>query len=204
YTKLTARYPKKVSSAMITSYYNSHKSQFGTPQTRNMRIVLTKTQAEAEAAKKALENGQSWNAVAKKYSTDPTTKNNGGLLTGVSAGQQDAALSKAAFAAPLNKLEGPIKGQFGYYLVKVIKVTPASQKSLAQSTPLIKQTLTTQLQTTAQTKVNDHASKQFKSKTKCKSQYAMADCAGYKPPKSSSTSGSAGSSGGSGATTAAP
>ncbi|HET8979440.1 MAG TPA: SurA N-terminal domain-containing protein, partial [Solirubrobacteraceae bacterium] len=43
YTKLTARYPTTVTPAMISSYYNSHKSQFGTPQTRNMRIVLTKT-----------------------------------------------------------------------------------------------------------------------------------------------------------------
>ncbi len=101
--------------AAIAGYYNSHKSQFGTPETRNMQIVLTKTQAEANTAKAAIQGGQSWAAVAKKYSIDPS-KNTGGVLNGVTAGQQDSALSKAAFAAPVNKLIGPVKSQFGYYV----------------------------------------------------------------------------------------
>ncbi|HWD77009.1 MAG TPA: peptidyl-prolyl cis-trans isomerase [Solirubrobacteraceae bacterium] len=207
FTKLTARHPTTVTPAMISTYYDAHKSQFGTPETRNMRIVLTKTAAEAQTAKTALQHGQSWTTVAKKYSTDPTTKNNGGVLTGVTAGQQDAALSKAAFAAPANKLLGPIKGQFGYYVLEVTKITPAKQRSLAQSTALIKQTLTSRLQTQAQTAVDGHASKNWKSQTKCVSEYAMADCSGYKAPKSSTSSGAAGSAGAAGAagaTTAAP
>ncbi len=195
FTKLTARHPTTVTPAMISSYYASHKSQFGTPQMRDMRIVLTKTSAQAEAARKALQSGKSWAVVAKQYSTDPTTKNNGGLLTGVTAGQQDATLSKAAFAAPVNKLIGPVKGQFGYYVLEVTKITPAKQRSLAQSTALIKQTLTSQLQTKAQTAIDQQAAKDWKSQTKCASQYAMADCSGYKAPKSSSSAS---------ATTAAP
>ena len=188
FTKLTARHATTVTPAMIASYYSSHKSQFGTPEMRDMRIVLTKTAAQAEAARKALQSGQSWQVVARKYSTDPTTKSNGGLLTGVTPGQQDAALSKAAFAAPKNKLIGPVKGQFGYYVLEVTKITPANQRSLSQSTPLIKQTLTSQLQTQAQTAIDKNAAKDWKSQTKCAAQYAMADCSGYKAPKSSSAS----------------
>jgi foldase protein PrsA len=203
FTKLTSRHGTTVTPAMIDSYYNSHKSQFGSKATRNMRIVLTKTAGQAAAAKAALQHGQSWTTVAKKYSTDPTTKNSGGLLTGVAAGQQDAALSKAAFAAPLNKLVGPVKGQFGYYVLDVVKITPAKQRSLAQSTALIKQTLSSQLLTQAQTTVDSHAKKAWQSKTKCLALYAMADCSGYKAPKSStSAAGSAGGAGG--ATSAAP
>ncbi len=114
-----------------------------------MKIVLDQDAAQANAAKAALQHGQSWTAVAKKYSIDPTTKNKGGVLTNVTKGQQDAALSNAAFAAPVNKLIGPIKGQFGYYVVEVTKITPATQQSLAESSALIKQTLTSQAQTTA-------------------------------------------------------
>jgi foldase protein PrsA len=188
FTKLAAKHPTTVTPAMISAYYDAHKSQFGTPELRDMRIVLAKTSADAEAARKALQSGQSWKVVAKKYSTDPTTKNNGGLLTGVTAGQQDAALSKAAFAAPANKLLGPVKGQFGYYVLEVTKITPAKQRSLAASTALIKQTLSSQLTTRAQTAVDNQASKDWKSKTKCAATYAMADCSGYKAPKSSSSS----------------
>ena len=58
----------------------------------------------------AAEAARAWDAVAKKYSIDPTTKNKGGVLNGVTAGQQDAALTKAAFAAPVNKLDRPGQG----------------------------------------------------------------------------------------------
>jgi foldase protein PrsA len=220
YTKLLARHPTTVTPAQISAYYSAHRSSFGTPQKRNMRIILTKTAAQAAAARKALANGQSFAKVAKQDSIDPTTKNKGGVLSGVTAGQQDSALSAAAFApsATVGKLLGPIKGQFGYYIVEVTKITPAQSRSLAQSTKLIKQQLTTQLQTAAQNAVNNNAKSHWKSKTSCKGTYAMADCSGYKAPKTSTTgsagaagsagsagaAGSAGSAGAAGTATAAP
>lgn len=195
YSKLAKRHSTTVTQAQIASYYAAHQSQFGSPQTRNMRIVLTKTAAQAAAAQKALKGGQSWPKIVKKYTIDPTTKNNGGLLTGVTAGQQDAALSKAAFAAPVNKLMGPIKGQFGYYVFEVIKITPATQRSLAQSSALIKQTLTQEAQTQAQAAIDKHAKQDWFKQTSCRSLYAMADCSGYKAPKTSSAPGAAGAAG---------
>jgi foldase protein PrsA len=192
FLKLTKRHPTTVTPAAIAAYYAAHKTQFGTPQTRNMRIVLAKTAAQATAAKKALQRGQSWTAVAKKYSTDPTTKNKGGALTNVTAGQQDAALSKAAFAAPVKKLLGPVKGQFGYYVLEVTKITPSTQRSLAQSTQVIKQTLTGQLAQSAQAAVDSAAKKEWLSKTTCRSEYAMADCKGYKAPKTTPAAPSSG------------
>ncbi len=191
YSKLLARHPTKVTSAQISTYYNTHKSQFGTPESRNMKIVLTKTLAQANAAKAAIESGKSWAVVAKKYSIDPTTKNKGGVLTNVTKGQQDAALSQAAFAAKTNKVIGPVKGQFGYYVIEVTKINAATQKSLADSTALIKQTLTSQSQTAAANAVVNEAKKEWQSQTKCRSGYAMADCAGYKAPKTSTTSSAA-------------
>lgn len=189
YSKLLAKHPTKVTSADVANYYNAHKSQFGTPETRDLKIVLAKSAAQANAAKSALQSGQSWAVVAKKYSIDPTTKNKGGVLTNVSKGQQDAALSKAAFAAAPKKLIGPVKGQFGYYVLEVTKIHPATQKSLAQSSALIKQTLTNQAQSNAANAVVNHAKQDWQSQTKCRTTYAMADCAGYKAPKTSTTSG---------------
>ncbi|HUA50396.1 MAG TPA: peptidyl-prolyl cis-trans isomerase [Solirubrobacteraceae bacterium] len=190
--KLVAKETKPITQAQIVSYYNSHPTQFGTSESRNMRIVLAKTAADADAAKKALQSGQSWDAVAKKYSTDPTTKNNGGLLTGVTEGQQDAALTQAAFSAPLNTLLGPVKGQFGYYVVEVTKITPATHKSLAESTATIRQQLTTTEQQNAQTAVANRAKKDWQSQTTCRAEYAMADCKGYKAPKTATTGTSTG------------
>jgi foldase protein PrsA len=188
FNKLVQQELKPVTSSDIAAYYETHKSQFGTAETRNLRIVLTKSQSQAQAALSALKSGQSWNAVAKKYSIDATTKDKGGQLSNVSQSSgQDQTLEQAAFSAPVNKLIGPVKGQFGYYVVEVTKITPGTQKSLAQATPLIRSTLTSQAQANAQTAVQNRAKKEWRAQTTCRSAYAMADCNGYKAPKSSAT-----------------
>jgi parvulin-like peptidyl-prolyl isomerase len=185
--KLAAKHTKSITQADIQNYYNSHSSQFGTQETRKMRVVLAKNQADALAAKKALSSGQSWTTVAKKYSTDPTTKNSGGLLNSVTKQQADPALAPVAFSAPVNKLMGPIKGQFGYYVFEIIQITPATHQSLAQVSAQIRQTLTQQQAQSAQTAVDNHAKNDWLSQTTCRSQYAMADCKGYKAPKTATT-----------------
>ena len=137
----------------------------------------------------ALKSGQSWDAVAKKYSTDASTKNHGGLLTGITPGQEDPGLERAAFKAAKSQIQGPVHGQFGWYVFEVTKITPKTQQSLAQATPLIRQTLVSQQQANAQTAVSAQAKKNWQSQTTCRSDYAMADCKGYKPPKTSTVPG---------------
>ena len=87
-----------------------------------------------------------------------------------------------------NKLVGPVKGQFGYYLVEVTKIHAANKQTLAQATAVIRQTLSSQQQTSAQTAVDNTAKKNWRSQTSCRSAYAMADCSGYKAPKTTSSS----------------
>ncbi len=187
YSKLLARHQVTVTNAQISSYYSSHPSQFGSPEKRNIRIVRTNSLSQAKAAKSALERGESWDTVARKYSIDSATKSKGGLLVGVTKGQEEQALDTASFSAPQNKIIGPVHGQFGYYVIEVAKITPATHESLAKATPLIHQILTGKSQTGAQTAVDNQAKKEWLHKTTCQSQFAMADCSGYKAPKTSST-----------------
>jgi parvulin-like peptidyl-prolyl isomerase len=187
FKKLLAKHHTTVTPAAIQAYYKTHLSQFGSPETRNIRIVRTNTEAQAKAAKAALDAKQSWNAVAKKYSIDTSTKNKGGLLTGVTKGEEEAALDKAAFAAPKGKVLGPIHGSFGWYVFEVDSIKASTQQTLTQATPLIQQVLQGQSQTTAQTAVDKQAKKQWLSKTTCRKAYAMADCKGFKAPKTTST-----------------
>lgn len=185
---LIAKHSGTVSSAQIQAYYTSHLSQFGTPETRDLRIVRTNSLKQAQAAKSALQGGQSWNKVAKQFSVDTATKNKGGQLTGVTKGQQEKALDNAAFSATANKLTGPIHGTFGYYVLEVTKIKRATQQSLAQATPSIQQILSGQSQTSAQTAVDAQAKKDWLKKTNCQSGFSItADCSGFKAPKSSTT-----------------
>ncbi len=199
YKKLLAKHQATVTAAAIQAYYTAHPTQFGTAESRDIRIVRTNTLAAANAAKKALESGPELGHGRQEVLDRRATKNKGGLLSGVTKGQEEQALDTAAFSAPVNKLIGPVHGQFGYYVVEVTKIKPATQQTLAQATPLIKQILTGRQQTAAQTAVDAQAKKAWQSQTKCRSDYAMADCAGYKAPATASTTAPAGA-----ATTAPP
>jgi foldase protein PrsA len=177
----------KVSNGQISGYYNKNKSRFAQPERRNLRIVLTKTLARAQTAKAALQHGESWKSVAKKYSIDQASKNQGGVLLAVAKGQQEKALDTAVFAATQGKLTGPVKTQFGYYVFQVTKVIPASQQTLAQATPTIKQLLASQNQQKAlDAFVKDFRNK-WKSKTNCRTGYIIQDCKNAPKPKTTTT-----------------
>jgi foldase protein PrsA len=173
--------------AQIAKYYNENKSRFGTPEKRNLRIILTKTEAQAASAKKEVESGKSFASVAKKVSIDPTSKANGGLLSGVTKGQEEKALDEAVFAAKKGVLSGPVKTPFGYYVFEVLSTTAGNQQSLAQAKSSIKQQLTATQQQTALSKFVKEFKKKWTSKTECRTGYMVQDCKGYKAPKTSTT-----------------
>jgi parvulin-like peptidyl-prolyl isomerase len=166
----------KVSDAQIAAFYNKNKARFAQPERRDLRIVLTKDKAKAEQAKKALESGQSFKSVAKKYSIDQASKAQGGKLPAVAKGQQEKALDTAIFAAKKGQLTGPVKTQFGYYVFDVSKITPASQQTLDQAKTTIKQTLASQNQQKSLDSFVKSFRKRWKAKTDCREGYRTQDC----------------------------
>lgn len=181
--KVTKDAGKKPSEKEISSYYEQHKSQFGQPERRNMLIVLTKTQAQAEKAKQEIKSGQSFASVAKKDSIDPVSKAKGGSLEGVSKGQEEKALDAAVFSAKLNVLTGPIKTPFGYYIFEVKKTLPANQQALSQVKSSIQQQLTAQKQQKALSEFVKNFRKKWTGRTECRTEYTVQDCKSYKAPK---------------------
>src|SRR3954447_19627958 len=145
-----------VTNAQIASYYNKNKARFAQPERRDLEVVLTRTKAKADQAKAALDKGQKWASVAKKYSIDEASKAQGGKLPGVAKGQQEKAFDNAIFNAKKGATTGPIKTQFGYYVFEVDKVTPATQQTLAQTKDTIKNLLKSQNQQKA---LNDFVTK---------------------------------------------
>lgn len=187
-SKLMKRVEKPVNAKTIAAYYAAHKSAFGTPETRDLHLIRTKTQAEAQSAYNALKGGSSWDTVAKQYAADPSAKADGGTLSNISPGEEEAAVSKVIFAAPLNKLTGPVKGIFGYYVLEVTKVTAATQESLAKATPAIKSQLSSTEGQSAETTVLKNAEKAWKGQTKCRTpNYQTTYCSNYSAPKTTTT-----------------
>jgi foldase protein PrsA len=187
FQKLIDKRLPKLTTAAEMKYYKAHASEFGTPTTRNIKLIQTTTKANIDAALSALKSGESFAAVAKKYSTNTATKSAGGVLTDVGENQEEAAVNTVIFSSPLNKLEGPIKGTFGYYLVEVTKITPAVKDPFSKEQKEIKELLTEQNQTTAENALNKAEKQQWGSQTKCAALYSISDCAGYVAPKTTTT-----------------
>jgi foldase protein PrsA len=183
-----------VTDADVLAYYNKNKAQYAQPETRNLHVVLTKTEGDANKAKKALEGGQSFATVAKKYSIDQVTKNAGGKLENVAKGQQEKALETAAFATKPGELAGPVKSESGYYVVRVDKVTAAKTIPFAQVKAVLKQQVQQTKPQEAFTKWQDRVVKEWKKKTECREGYNTAVFC-KNQPKSATTTAAAGASG---------
>jgi foldase protein PrsA len=167
---------KKVSDEDISAYYEKNKKRFAQPERRDLRVVLTKTEAKANQAQQALESGQPFKKVVKQYSIDEASKSQAGLLPAVSEGQQEKAFDEAIFEAKKGELEGPVKTQFGWYVFKVEKVTKASQQTLEQSKETIKNLLRSQRQQKALDGFIKSFREDYKDQTDCADDYRVAEC----------------------------
>ena len=107
----------------------------------------------------------------------------------MSKGQQEKALDDAVFAAGKGKVRGPVKTQFGFYIFEVTKVTPASQQTLAQATPAIKQQLASQNQQKALDAFVKDFRKEWTGKTSCRDGFKTQECKNAPKVKTDTTGG---------------
>ncbi len=189
--KVSKEAGKKPSQKEIQSYFEQHKTQYGQPEKRNIKIILTKTQAQAEQAKKEIESGKSFSSVAKSVSIDPVSKAAGGSLPGVVKGQEEKALDEAVFKAQLNVLGGPIKTPFGYYIYEVTKTIPGSQQALSKVQSTISQQIVAEKQQKSLSEFIKNFRKKWEGRTECRAEYSVKDCKGYKAPATSTAPGTA-------------
>lgn len=175
-----------VTNAAIVAYYHKHLAALTTPETRDLHLVETSSEATAAKVKALLAAGSSYAALAPKYSVDPTTKNVGGKLTGVRAGELNTQLNAAVFAATPGVVTGPLKTAFGYYVFTVDSSTPRSVPTLKAATPTIKQTLSSQQETAANAALDTDFTSKWTSRTTCATGYIVSSCGNA--PKTSSTS----------------
>lgn len=180
----------RVTEADITAFYNRNRDQFAVPERRDLEVILTRTEAQANEAKRAVDDGTSWAAAARRYSNDQVSKGNGGRLLGVARGQQDRALDRAAFEARTDVIVGPVRGQFGWYIVRVTKVTPARQNSLAESRAAIRTQLEQTKGQTELTRFGEEFQKRWSEQTNCRKGYIIPQvCSNAPKPRTTSTAG---------------
>ena len=138
-----------ITDAQMQQFWKQHSSEFQQPPTRTVRHILVKTKAEAEKVRALLvadPSDANWKTVAKRYSTDPGTKDNGGNLGPVKKGMMVPPFDKAAFSLKKGVISQPVKSQLGWHILEVVSINPGKSVTFEQSKDRIKQTLMAQEQ----------------------------------------------------------
>jgi len=134
----------KVSDADVSSYLAKNHATLDTSAQVRARHILVADLPTANKVEAELKSGADFAAEAKKYSTDPSSKDKGGELGFFSKGQMVPAFQDAAFSQPLNVVGPPVKSPFGYHIIEVEEKKPAQVATIANSGDKIKETLTQQ------------------------------------------------------------
>jgi foldase protein PrsA len=166
----------KVTAQQVAEHFKENKANFKQPEQRDLRIVLTKTRGQAEAAEAALAGGAAWSAVARRRSIDQESRAKGGRLLRVTRAQQDKPLGDAVFSAPEGRLRGPVKTQQGYYVFEVTRVFETRQQSLEEAKPTIETLLVSDARREKLDAFTEEFTDKWKSRTECREGYVTSDC----------------------------
>lgn len=121
-----------ISDDQIKDAYNQRQGEFVTPEKRHILQMLLPDEKTANDAAQQLKDGKDFLQVAKDVAKQDASTVDLGLVE-----QKDlpAATAEAAFAAAENTVTAPIKGPFGWNLVKVAGIQAGGTKTLDQVKP---------------------------------------------------------------------
>jgi peptidyl-prolyl cis-trans isomerase D len=108
------------------------------PEKRTVEVVVAQDQRAAQAIARQWQGGADWGAVQKAAAAAGATAL---LLPNITASDlPSAALAQSAFAAPANKVTGPIaNGAGGWAVLEVTAVTPGgAAQTYAQAAPALR------------------------------------------------------------------
>lgn len=125
----------------VKAFFDKHPERFKQPDLVSVRHILvsvkqgegapgiTDEEAKAKVVKiqDELKAGAKFEDLAKNYSDDPGSKENGGLYADADPSAWVPEFGAAARTQTLGEVGAPVKTQFGYHLIKVEARKPARQ-----------------------------------------------------------------------------
>lgn len=127
-----------VSKKEIEAYYNQAKYEL------NARHILVNPEDEklANDIYDRLQKGEDFAKLAKEYSQDPGSSENGGELGWFTVGQMVDAFNNAAYSLEINEISKPVKSEYGYHIIQVTdKREVENYGTLEEKEPEIRQAI---------------------------------------------------------------
>jgi foldase protein PrsA len=128
----------------IKKYFDQNHATLDKGEQLHARHILVADEKTAKLVESKLKAGETFDALAAKYSVDPGSKDKGGDLGFFGKGQMVPVFEKVAFALKPNEISAPVKSPFGYHIIQAIEHKPAEKATLAGSQDKIKELLTQQ------------------------------------------------------------
>jgi len=139
---LERRVTEAVSDEAVREAYDERISEVPPVEEVRLSHILLSTEQEAEDVVAALDDGADFAALASERSKDAASKEAGGDLGFVTAGQTIAAVDEAAAGlAPGEYTASPVKSAFGFHVVKVVERRNRPAPSFETVAPQIRRAL---------------------------------------------------------------
>ena len=146
-----------VSDEQLKQRYEQEKARFVQPETRHARHILiavdettddAKAKALADEVYKKLQAGGDFAALAKQYSKDTLSADKGGDLDWAGRDTYVKEFGDRLFAMKEGETSEPVKTQYGYHIIRLEGIRPASGRSLEDVRAELTETLRKELATT--------------------------------------------------------
>lgn len=138
-----------VTDAEIEQYFREHRSEFDRPEQMHVKHILLQDEAEARLVLARLRRGEKFEDLARQYSQDPGSKDQGGDLGFVSRGQVVPEFEQVAFTLQPKQVSDIVKTQFGYHLIQLVERRAPQSANLAEVREQIRAQLIGRKQETA-------------------------------------------------------
>ena len=119
-----------VSDPEIQAYYEAQQEDFKVNQSANLSYVVFEkktsemdeqvTKERLSDIKKEIEEGEDFAELAREFSDDVASAQDGGDLGWFGKGKMIEAFEEAAFALKPGEMSEPVRSEFGWHLIKVI------------------------------------------------------------------------------------
>lgn len=124
----------------IKEFYKKNKEQFKKPESAVASHILVDTEEKANEVLKEIENGETFEDIAKKYSSCPS-KDQGGNLGEFTRGKMIPEFEEVAFSMEIGAISKPVKTKFGYHIIKLVDKKEESESNFEEVKEQISQQL---------------------------------------------------------------
>ncbi|WP_186671385.1 peptidylprolyl isomerase [Sporosarcina sp. BP05] len=122
----------KITDEDIKAYFEENKESFNEEEQVAASHILVEDEATAKKVAKKLADGEDFATLAKEFSTDTMSAENGGELGLFPRGKMVAEFEEAAFSMKVDAISDPIKTEHGYHIIHVTDKKAAKEAELSE------------------------------------------------------------------------